>query len=591
MPVISRWLLICFLALLSAVSVAQTQEDEAEDLSIAEVIEAERATQSTLETSKDRKFTPETAETPLVAVLGLSKSMRGGKYDVASHYLDTRYLPEDVAAIDPVELVRALAFVFSQQNALDVTELSDDPEGHPNDGLPSYRDQIGEIEVSNGVVPVYVQRVPGENGGKVWRISNATVAQIPMLWQEHGFSEHALWLADNLPSFTLFGMQNWQVVLMIAAAIIYYFLSGLITQVLCWLHLKIPNRFPNGIRRFWSLPMRLITFVVLLRATITDLGLSVVAKVYLQSSPLKYIAVTILITGLMTLWRDYKIRNLEAIGDVQFIALIKPLVLITKILVFITASLIWADQAGFNVSTLIAGLGVGSLAVALAAQKTLENVIGAATLYAARPIKPGDLCKFGRFVGHVEEIGLRSVTMRTLDRTVVSIPNSMFSSADIENISARDRIRYYRHLQLQMPASNQLRVILGELRALFAAHPMIATGTPSIRLGKIDAATAVIRIDAGIQTRDYQEFLAATEDLNLRIIELVHSNGAIFSGPGQVLQVRDFYQASDDTMAEVNAKLDSWTEESKLPFPDLSDEEKTRLQGSITYPPKGSAQG
>lgn len=591
MPVISRWLLICFLTLLSAVSGAQTQEDEAEDLSIAEVIEAERATQSILETSKDRKFTPETAETPLVAVLGLSKSMRDGKYDVASQYLDTRYLPEDVAAIDPVELVRALAFVFSQQNALDVTELSDDPEGHPNDGLPSYRDQIGEIEVSNGVVPVYVQRVPGENGGKVWRVSNATVAQIPVLWQEHGFSEHALWLADNLPSFTLFGMQNWQVVLMIAAAVIYYFLSGLITQVLCWLHLKIPNRFPNGIRRFWSLPMRLITFVVLLRATITDLGLSVVAKVYLQSSPLKYIAVTILITGLMTLWRDYKIRNLEAIGDVQFIALIKPLVLITKILVFITASLIWADQAGFNVSTLIAGLGVGSLAVALAAQKTLENVIGAATLYAARPIKPGDLCKFGRFVGHVEEIGLRSVTMRTLDRTVVSIPNSMFSSADIENISARDRIRYYRHLQLQMPTSNQLRVILVELRALFAAHPTIAAGTPSIRLEKIDAATAVIRIDAGIQTRDYQEFLAAAEDLNLRIIELVHSNGAIFSGPGQVLQVRDFYQASDDTMAEVNAKLDGWTEESKLPFPDLSDEEKARLQGSISYPPKGSAQG
>jgi MscS family membrane protein len=79
-------------------------------------------------------------------------------------------------------------------------------------------------------------------------------------------------------------------------------------------------------------------------------------------------------------------------------------------------------------STIIAGLGVGSLAVALAAQKTLENVIGAITLYSARPVNPGDLCRFGNIVGVVEEIGLRSTLIRTLNRTMLAVPNSVFSS-------------------------------------------------------------------------------------------------------------------------------------------------------------------
>jgi hypothetical protein len=77
--------------------------------------------------------------------------------------------------------------------------------------------------------------------------------------------------------------------------------------------------------------------------------------------------------------------------------------------------------------------------------------------------------------------------------------------------------------------------------------------TVSVRLEKIVAATAVIRIDAGVDTTDYQRFLAVAEDLNLRMIELVHDAGAVFSGPGQVLQLRDFQQASQEKMAEIEA--------------------------------------
>ena len=113
-----------------------------------------------------------------------------------------------------------------------------------------------------------------------------------------------------------------------------------------------------------------------------------------------------MIIGLITLWRDYKIRQLEISGHLHLAALLKPIVLITKIIVAVVAALVWAHNAGFNISTLIAGLGVGSLAIALAAQRTMENVM-APPRFTARPIRPGDLCRFGDITGVVEEIGLR----------------------------------------------------------------------------------------------------------------------------------------------------------------------------------------
>jgi MscS family membrane protein len=128
-------------------------------------------------------------------------------------------------------------------------------------------------------------------------------------------------------------------------------------------------------------------------------------------------------------------------------------------------------------------------------------------------------------------------------------------------------------------------VILGRLRELFLSHADVLQETVSIRLEKIVAANAVIRIDAGVDTTDYQRFLAVAEDLNLRMIELVHDAGAVFSGPGQVLQLRDFQQASEEKLAEVEAQLASWRA-GPLPFPDFTSERESALRGAIDLPPR-----
>lgn len=569
-----------------SVVAASAKIEEEGGLTAAELLARSQEINASYEASVLSGFTPGRAQTPQQALVALYSAFRMGDPESAALYLDLRYVPESLEEVPPVNIARGLLFIFSQQNVLDLTRISSEPEGSLDDGLPEDLEQFGTVSLSDEVIPVYLQRIEEADGTLVWRVSNATVVRTPDMWDELGYSALNVWLSQVLPEFYVLGMGNFQVAILLATAIGGWFVTGWISLLIAGLGGRFSNPWQHALSRFLRVPLRLILYVALIRIVIANLGLSVIAKAYLQSSPLEYLVAVILAFGLLNLYRDYKIRQLELQGDVEYVALIKPVVVIVRIIVATTAALMWADQAGFNVSTLIAGLGVGSLAVALAAQKTLENVIGAITLYTARPIRPGDWCRFGDIQGTVEEIGLRSVTLRTLNRTLVTVPNSMFSSADIENFSVRDRIRFFKLLELQMPTPDQLRAILGEFRKLFASHPMVRQDTVSIRLADIEAATAVIRLDGGIMTRDYQEYLAVAEDLNLRIIEIVHQNGAIFSGPGQVLQIRDFQQAGAEKLQEVEAKLEVWRQGDGLPFPDLSDQEKQQLKGSLEYPKK-----
>ena len=569
-----------------SVIAASAKIEEERELTAAELLARSQELNEKYEATVMSGFQPGQAQTPQQALVALYSAFRIGDPESAALYVDLRYVPERLEEVPPVNIARGLLFIFAQQNVLDLSRINSQPEGSLNDGLPEDLEQIGAVSLSEEVIPVYLQRIKEADGSLVWRVSNATVERIPDMWDELGYSDFNVWLSQVLPEFYILGMGNFQVAILLVSGIGGWFVTGWISLLIAGLGGRFTNPWQHALSRFLRVPLRLILYVLLIRIVIANLGLSVIAKAYLQSSPLEYLVAVILAFGLLNLYRDYKIRQLELQGDIEYVALIKPVAVILRIVIATTAALMWADQAGFNVSTLIAGLGVGSIAVALAAQKTLENVIGAITLYTARPIRPGEVCRFGSIKGTVEEIGLRSVTLRTADRTLVTVPNSMFSSADIENFSVRDRIRFFKLLELQMPTPDQLRAILGEFRSLFAAHPMVRQDTVSIRLADIEAATAVVRLDAGILTRDYQEYLAVAEDLNLRIIEIVHQNGAIFSGPGQVLQIRDFQQAGDDKLEEVQAKLEVWRQGDGLPFPDLSDEEKHRLKSSLEYPKK-----
>ncbi|MEM1142549.1 MAG: mechanosensitive ion channel domain-containing protein [Pseudomonadota bacterium] len=581
--------ILCFLFIALMVPVlAQEDPDSApgDDASttMREMLEQEqKADEVVRETRTELADEGSVARTPLQLAVLLLDAAERKDLDRAAEFLDLRYLSDEAAQWDKRNLYGALRIVWEQQNLVDVTDLSDRPEGDLDDNLPAYRDLLGRVIKDDGEeVPIYLQRIPDGSGGKIWKISNASVARIPELWADLGYGPIAVWLQRHLPSGKYAGLYAWQLIAGTLFLILSWFASRLIAFVCLRLLLSIPNSLSQEWPGFCRGPLRWFLFLVIFRALMDQLALTLAARVYLNSSGVDYVAFSILLLGVISLIRDYNIRRLERADNRQYVALLKPFTTIVKFFVLLAVALVWADRAGYNMSTIIAGLGVGSLAVALAAQKTLENVIGAVTLYTARPVNPGDLCRFGDVVGVVEEIGLRSTLIRTLNRTMLAVPNSVFASVEVENFSYRDRIRYFRNIELQMTSADQLRVILGRLRELFLTHEDVLQESVSIRLEKIAAATAVIRIDASISTVDFQRYLAVAEDLNLRMIDHVHKAGAVFSGPGQVLQVREFQQASDEMRQEISAQLEQWKDSGETPFPDFSERRKSEIQGRIS---------
>ena len=140
------------------------------------------------------------------------------------------------------------------------------------------------------------------------------------------------------------------------------------------------------------------------------------------------------------------------------------------------------ENFGFNVTGVLAALGVGGLAVALAAQKTVENLFGGVTLIADQPVRVGDLCRFGDRTGTVEDIGLRSTRLRTPERTVVSVPNGEFASMQLENFAPRDRIRLQAMLALRYETTPaQMRAVLSAISKLLLGNPKIAPNSAYAR--------------------------------------------------------------------------------------------------------------
>ena len=174
--------------------------------------------------------------------------------------------------------------------------------------------------------------------------------------------------------------------------------------------------------------------------------------------------------------------NLDRKGLGGSRVLIMPVARLVKFVALAGAILLWLDNAGYRVTTLLAGLSISGIAVALASQKSLENIFGAVTLFTGRPVKIGDFCRFGNQVGTVEEIGLRATRIRTLERTVITVSNAEFANMHLDNFSERDRFWYHPSLHLRHETTpDQIRYILVEIRKMLYAHPKILSEPLNVR--------------------------------------------------------------------------------------------------------------
>jgi MscS family membrane protein len=209
---------------------------------------------------------------------------------------------------------------------------------------------------------------------------------------------------------------------------------------------------------------------------------------------------------------------------------------LSKVGLLLLAAILYLDNLGVNVSALLAGLGVGGLAVALAGQRTVENLFGGMVLILDQPVRVGDFFRYGDKLGTVEDIGLRSVKIRTLDRTLVSIPNGNFSQMELENFAARDKIRLSTTLGLRYETTAaQLETVIRELRQALLAHPKVDPDPARVRFTRFGAYSLDVEILAYVKTSDFNEFLEVQQELFLRFMRVVEDAGTGFAFPSQTL--------------------------------------------------------
>jgi MscS family membrane protein len=272
--------------------------------------------------------------------------------------------------------------------------------------------------------------------------------------------------------------------------------------------------------------------------------------------------------------------------DAQLLLLIAKVVAVLLSL-FVLIRL--ADSLAIPIAPMLAGLGVGGLAVALAIRPTLENAVAGFVLFADKPVKVGEFCAFGDKLGTVEAVGLRSVQVRGLDRTLITIPNAQFCDLQITNFSRRDSNLFQTTLGLRYETSaDQLRLVLVRLRELLIRHPMVSMDPARVRFAGYGDFALNVEIFAFVHTRDWGEFLAVQEDLNLRIKDIVEGAGSGFAFPSQTLYMERGTGLDAEATEKAEALVRRWRDEDRLPFPEHEAGYRFELANTLDFPPKGS---
>jgi MscS family membrane protein len=287
-------------------------------------------------------------------------------------------------------------------------------------------------------------------------------------------------------------------------------------------------------RNVLPLPARLLLLALTSRWLLSGLPLSLIIRQFLASvAGLIAIGATVWLVLLLNGEIERNIRRRFASANVPAAAsLLRVGRRVADLVTVVVAALVTLRRFGVDLTPVLAGLGVGGIAVALAAQKTLENVIAGASLIFDQALHVGDFLKVGEIQGTVDHIGLRSTRIRTLDRTVVSVPNSQIANMSLETLSARDKFWFHPVIALRQETTGmQLRAVVDGIRRLLAEHPSVDVETVRVRFLRFGVFSLDVDVFAYVQARDWSHFLEIQEQLLFGVTDVVAAAGTQIAFP------------------------------------------------------------
>ncbi len=535
--------------------------------------------------------------TPRGTVSGFIGAVAEQNYIRAAQYLNISSGLQNSG--EGAELARTLQRLLDHSGYIfPYSRINNETEGGvPEEGLAAGVVRVGTISVEDEIFNVLVEKTDGPEGGPVWLFSAETLQNVSALGSAAGIPLVDRLLPSFLQEISWGGVPVGQWLSMLILAVLAYLVAWAITKFSLFLirrfwHKAITEPV-GGILKAFALPIRLYLALWIFVFSSQEVGISIILR-----QRFSWVTVIVGLTAfLLLLWRlsefisGFSERKLLSRGYISGVSAVLFLRRLAKIIIIAFGIIAILGTLGVDVTTGLAALGIGGIALALGAQKTVENFVGSVTLIADQPIRVGDFCKAGDTIGTVESIGMRSTRIRTLDRTIVTIPNGEFSSIKIENYAHRDRFRFAPVLNLRYETTpDQLRYLLVELRSVLYAHPLVSPDPARIRFVELGAASLNLEFFAYINAKDFNEFLEVKEDLLLRIMDVVEASGTGFAFPSQTLYLARDTGLSEEKTREAEERVKKWKESGEMQIPSFDPNRIEELRNSISYPPEGSAQ-
>ncbi len=480
-------------------------------------------------------------ETPRSAVTGLISALAAKDHDRAAHYFDVPGENDPQLHAAAGQLAGRLQALLDRGGTLlPFGALSNEPGGRIDDGLASDVENVGSMPIGGQNAPILLkQRKSGDR--QVWLISHDTMRQLITAREEVTVGQAAK--ADN--AYTIGGapIRDWALLLGLAA----FSFGGLwmlAALLLMGLRRLVADPDTSGVYRFLHAalpPLSLLTAVIAFFGWVERMPVAIVARQTL----LRY-------TGLVALvalvW--FGLRLVDAISDTaiarmqrqerrQVISVVTLIRRAAKILLLVFSAVAILDTFGIDVTTGIAALGIGGIALALGAQKTVENLVGSVTVIADRPVQVGDFCRVGDVVGTVEDVGIRSTRIRTNERTLVTIPNGDLSSRQIENFAVRDRFLFNPVIGIEYGLSSaKIREAVHIVASTLEDHEKVAPDSRA-RLGSFGESALNIEVFSYIAVPDFAASVIVREELLLTIYERFEEAGIGIAFPTRTLLITE----------------------------------------------------
>ena len=497
--------------------------------------------------------------TPHGTVMGFLRAVDHADYKAAASYLEGKQ-----SARDKEKHARDLAVVLNRGSKIRVDDLSRTPEGRLDDDYVSpYLEKVGTATYGQHSLDIVLRRTTQADTPPLWLFSYETLhgvaaaaEHLELPWAE------AIWPESfrevRFVAFPLFRIINQLVIATVLIAVAW--LLTLLT--LATLRLLRPVAVRCGVeygeralaRIKW---VRWLLFFSVLGRLAAEQSVTAAGRMFYDylAGVLIIVAVSWLLvrlTRLATGARIERLRHGTSRGRIAGVELFGWLL----VCVWVVAGLfVILHSSGVELTAAIAGLGVGGIAIAFAAQKTLENLFGTVMVISDEVVKVGDYCQAGTIEGRIESIGLRSTRIRTLDRAVVTIPNGQLAAMSVGNTALREKFLFRHTIRLRYDtAAAQLRDVLAKITGILSEHSTLESASVRVRLIRFGDASLELEAFAYVLTPEGDIFLQIQEELLLRIMDVIEASGTAVALPVRPAPVcSDFVVAAPTPVMSVTA--------------------------------------